>query len=70
MANQILIFKAYILSRNLIQVKVQNNVENLHYLHCHITSTFYYINSNFKSNCKRENLIRLKPTDNKLRGRS
>lgn len=50
-------FKCIILSRNLIQIKVQNNIQTLH---CHIKSTFYCINSSFKVHFKRENLIRLK----------
>lgn len=52
--------KAYILSRNLIQAQVQSNIQTFCYLHCHIQSIFYDVNSSFKTHFKCENLIRLK----------
>lgn len=59
--------KAYILSRNLIQAEVQSNIQTFCYLHCHIQSIFYDVNSSFKTHFKSENLIRLKTTQSKWR---
>ena len=59
--------KAYILSRNLIQAQVQSNIQTFCYLHCHIQSIFYDVNSSFKTHFKCENLIRLKKNTEEMK---